>query len=557
MVINQVPSQIQNVADGMLRKLLDSGLQSGYLDQNQAAFIYNEWSNNSYGVLNETLKIYPANTLNEAQLFNVVDKFAQKARSLYFANNNNNGGYFNNGGWGNNNGGFFNNRNAGGWGPRWNGNNNNGFVNHSVNPRQSFFTNQTSGYEQNNSSPYASTSSVAPEKKQEEPIMTNTQTLEEQVASAPVVEPYNKPIIRHDIDKVEYKYGHYDLTSTVIENHNHDDITYVEGTVDCGYKNGYEAIMDVNNILDITTSHKFVNIKYNQLFICNAPVAEVNEMINGLKEITNTVSGKNKIAYIESIRKHLDKFNRGIADTVEQIFVNEFNKRTAAGEAASSDEMTPNEYSFSVNSLKEITEYISSSDKPEIRQRQSIQGFKEKVTEIAKNAILGTINNMEICNPQVDSDLTDIIKVCRGVTITDADGHDVPLYAINDLKVELKTATAAAKKTADFANKTELVGKMYEVCNNFSVIRLKNRQVCFTTLSFLGFVANTDYVKYCTICIGGEPDDDISYIIQSKVMSDSGAMTELLIQPTPNSFVGYVGVITTDNWIRFSPHRIM
>ena len=553
---NQVPPQIQGAAETMIRKLLESGLQSGYMDQNQASFIFNEWTNNGYGVLVQTLQKYPNGTLNEQQLFNVMEKFVQRARGVFFSNPS--GGYFNNStpGWngapafsgfgGSNFGG------GGSWGPRWNGNNN-GVVNHAINNKQSFFSNGDMNLQKGNDNPYAGTSSAPAQPQQvkkEEPVET---TLENQISSEIQVNTnYSKPTVRRDVEQIKFVHGDYDFEITGIENQNHTDIAYIEGSVNKGYLSALEAVTDVIGVLPVNIDHKFASIIYNKLFYCDAPRNDLVEMITGLKELANDVTKKNKLSYIESIRKYLDKFNRGIADTVEQIFVNEFNKRTAAGEAMSSDEMTPDAYSFTVNNLKEISEYIASSDKPEIKAKQNIKGFKEKVSKIARETIIGTIIDMEICDPQTKSDIADIIKVCRSVSI-----DDTPVFMLPELETELKTATAAVKKTAEYASKAKTVASIYDFMNTFGVIRLRNQKVCFTTLSFVGFVQSVSTVKYGPICIGGEPDDDISYLITSRVITQPNHVSELIIQPTPNTFVSYMGVVTTDNWIRFSPLKIM
>ena len=125
------------------------------------------------------------------------------------------------------------------------------------------------------------------------------------------------------------------------------------------------------------------------------------------------------------------------------------------------------------------------------------------------------------------------------------------------LEAELKAATIDEKKTAEFISKNETVGSIYDFLNTFGVIRLKNQTVCFSTLTFADYVISQTVMKYGPICIGGEPDDDISYLITNEVIVRPEDTTELIIQPTFNTLVSYMGVVTTDNWIRFSPTIIM
>lgn len=559
MIYNQVPSQVQGTAEMMIRRLLESGIQSGYMDQNQATFIFNEWSREGLGVLSQTVTKYPNGTLTEQQLFSIIEKFVQAARGRYFSNPS--VGYFNNTPpWSQQSTfGGFNNGNYGGggsWGPRWNGGNNN-ITSQAINNKQSFFTNNGQGFNQDTTNPYAGTKSE-PVKPQQpsQPVVNQEQpmnSLESQVSSTIKTNTnYMRPTIRRDREKVNFNHGDYNFSMTVLENQNNTDITFIKGKVDKGYLSSLDAVTDVIGVLPIETKEKFALISYNKLFVCDTPRSELVEMIIGLKELVNDVSKQSKSSYIESIRKYLDKFNRGIADKVEQIFVNEFNKRTAAGEAMSSDEMTPDEYSFTVSNLKEISEYIVSSDKPDIRAKQSIQGFKEKISMIARETIIGTICNMEICDPHTKSDLPDILKVCRSVSV-----NNVPVFMLPTLEAELKAATIDEKKTAEFISKNETVGSIYDFLNTFGVIRLKNQTVCFSTLTFADYVISQTVMKYGPICIGGEPDDDISYLITNEVVVRPEDTTELIIQPTFNTIVSYMGVVTTDNWIRFSPIIIM
>ena len=218
------------------------------------------------------------------------------------------------------------------------------------------------------------------------------------------------------------------------------------------------------------------------------------------KAIPKTSAAANQLKYVQSIQKILNDESRGVANVLEDFFIERFNYIASIGCVSS-------EYngSFTIDSLQSLIN-VSDADSsdPACQAWQAKAGFMKALVNCTNNTIKKDVVECEILDPSDQKGFRTIIRHFTGLTETE-EGKLI------DVSMDLLPKEAEFLKASQ-KEKISNFGDAGEIVAGTTTILLKNQHLVLTDLvpeSSMGKTANNELcVAARTFILGGYTNDE-------------------------------------------------
>ena len=334
-----------------------------------------------------------------------------------------------------------------------------------------------------------------------------------------------------------------------------EEIDLAQVDIDRGYvcpKQAAEATMSA--MRNVLSNEKFVSVNYNQLQAYEVPRSTSEDVINKLKDMAKTSPHNSKYAYLKNMQSILGSVRKDLSDKLEGIFILEFNMAAMHGALFDSN-IDVSEGSFKINSLKELLSYLDPDEVVDAKAEKirSKAGFRDRLNTVARSTILRTIQDIRLSDPNTPEGLEDYIAVYGDVLVDNKPIKDIARYREMSLHTDSK-----GEKTKQALEAMKIYQGMVEQLMKYSVVRIAGKNVVFTTLPLNGMIQPNFTYKCDPQDLGG-PGSASSHCEHFLMMTknrDPRVFT-IFFQPNSNVLISYIGVRTSDDWIRMMPVRMM
>ena len=324
---------------------------------------------------------------------------------------------------------------------------------------------------------------------------------------------------------------------------------------DRGFISPKEAVESTLHALRNQLSReKYISVNFNQLQAYDVPRAESEAVITKLKEMAKASPANSKYAYLRNMESILGELKANLKNRLEGIFILEFNMAAMYG-ALYDNTVDPSDSSFKINSLRELLSYLDLDETVDAKvdKLRSQAGFRDRLNVVARSTILKSIQDIQLSDPNTPEGLNDYIAVYGNVLV---DGHpirDIARYREMSLHTDSK-----GEKTPQALEAMQIYTGMINLLLKYTVVRMGNRNAVYTTLPFNGMLMPR-YRFNCEPQDLGGPDDPSShceYFVVNTKKNDRRTFT-IFFQPCSNVLISYIGVRTSDDWIRLMPVKMM
>lgn len=318
-------------------------------------------------------------------------------------------------------------------------------------------------------------------------------------------------------------------------------------------KAAVEATLD--SIRSATSTDKFVDVNYVQLQAYDVPRITSEDAVAKMKEATANVPVNSKYSYLKTIDGILGDLKSSLKEQLESIFIREFNSAAMYG-ALYDSSVSPEDSSFRVNTIKELLSYLDMDITVDARTEKirSQSGFRDRLSVVAKNTILRAVKGIQVSDPNTPEGLKDYIDVYGNIKI-----GDHPIKDIGKIRAQSMATNTKGEKTQDAISAADTLTRMVEFLNRYTVIRISDKNVVFTTLPINGMIQGEFIINSAPQDYAG-PGDPVShcefFTMVMKKSTDQRTFT-MFFYPCSNVLISYTGVKTSDNWIRLMPVRMM
>lgn len=324
---------------------------------------------------------------------------------------------------------------------------------------------------------------------------------------------------------------------------------------DRGFVSPKEAVeTTINGMRDCLSREKYVSVNYNQLQAYEVPRAESEAVIKKLKEMAKSSPANSKCAYIRNMESILGELKANLKNRLEGIFILEFNMAAMYG-ALYDNTVDPSDSSFKINSLRELLSYLDLEEAVDAKvdKLRSQAGFRDRLNTVARSTILKSILDIQLSDPNTPEGLNDYIAVYGNVLV---DGHpirDIARYREMSLHTDKD-----GEKTPQALEAMQIYTNMIDLLLKYTVVRMKNRNVVYTTLPFNGMLMPNFRFNCEPQDLGGpdKPSSHCEYFVVKNKQNDPRTFT-IFFQPCSNVLISYIAVRTSDDWIRLMPVKMM
>lgn len=227
-------------------------------------------------------------------------------------------------------------------------------------------------------------------------------------------------------------------------------------TTDKLFANNESVVAYVNMILPSKAFKHFTTINYNKAVILNnVPKKVFTDILKEILAIIDQTDNKNKTKYLNSMTKIIDSQQRGIADAVEQLFIQSFNTYSTLLELTINNEESGD--IFLIGGLKDIIKLLTPSSIATLKKE-----FVDKLQLLTRRAVYDLVKSITILD--IDKNiLPDISSLVRN--------EEGELY---------EESTKAILGTLSNIEIAEYVKKL----DNSTIISISNRVLCVTDIEF-------------------------------------------------------------------------
>lgn len=324
---------------------------------------------------------------------------------------------------------------------------------------------------------------------------------------------------------------------------------------DRGFVSPKEAVETaIHGMRDCLSRERYISVNYNQLQAYEVPRAESEAVIKKLKEMAKASPANSKCAYIRNMEAILGELKANLKNRLEGIFILEFNMATMYG-ALYDNTVDPSNSSFKINSLRELLSYLDLEETVDAKvdKLRSQAGFRDRLNTVARSTILKSILDIQLSDPNTPEGLNDYIAVYGNVLV---DGHpirDIARYREMSLHTDND-----GEKTPQALEAMQIYTNMIDLLLRYTVVRMKNRNVVYTTLPFNGMLMPNFRFNCEPQDLGGpeKPSSHCEYFVVKSKQNDPRTFT-IFFQPCSNVLISYIAVRTSDDWIRLMPVKMM
>lgn len=324
---------------------------------------------------------------------------------------------------------------------------------------------------------------------------------------------------------------------------------------DRGFVSPKEAVETaIHGMRDCLSREKYISVNYNQLQAYEVPRAESEAVIKKLKEMAKASPANSKCAYIRNMEAILGELKANLKNRLEGIFILEFNMAAMYG-ALYDNTVDPSDSSFKINSLRELLSYLDLEETVDAKvdKLRSQAGFRDRLNTVARSTILKSILDIQLSDPNTPEGLNDYIAVYGNVLV---DGHpirDIARYREMSLHTDND-----GEKTPQALEAMQIYTNMIDLLLRYTVVRMKNRNVVYTTLPFNGMLMPNFRFNCEPQDLGGpeKPSSHCEYFVVKSKQNDPRTFT-IFFQPCSNVLISYIAVRTSDDWIRLMPVKMM
>lgn len=324
---------------------------------------------------------------------------------------------------------------------------------------------------------------------------------------------------------------------------------------DRGFVSPKEAVETaIHGMRDCLSRERYISVNYNQLQAYEVPRAESEAVIKKLKEMAKASPANSKCAYIRNMEAILGELKANLKNRLEGIFILEFNMATMYG-ALYDNTVDPSDSSFKINSLRELLSYLDLEETVDAKvdKLRSQAGFRDRLNTVARSTILKSILDIQLSDPNTPEGLNDYIAVYGNVLV---DGHpirDIARYREMSLHTDND-----GEKTPQALEAMQIYTNMIDLLLRYTVVRMKNRNVVYTTLPFNGMLLPNFRFNCEPQDLGGpeKPSSHCEYFVVKSKQNDPRTFT-IFFQPCSNVLISYIAVRTSDDWIRLMPVKMM
>lgn len=324
---------------------------------------------------------------------------------------------------------------------------------------------------------------------------------------------------------------------------------------DRGFVSPKEAVETaIHGMRDCLSRERYISVNYNQLQAYEVPRAESEAVIKKLKEMAKASPANSKCAYIRNMEAILGELKANLKNRLEGIFILEFNMAAMYG-ALYDNTVDPSDSSFKINSLRELLSYLDLEETVDAKvdKLRSQAGFRDRLNTVARSTILKSILDIQLSDPNTPEGLNDYIAVYGNVLV---DGHpirDIARYREMSLHTDND-----GEKTPQALEAMQIYTNMIDLLLRYTVVRMKNRNVVYTTLPFNGMLMPNFRFNCEPQDLGGpeKPSSHCEYFVVKSKQNDPRTFT-IFFQPCSNVLISYIAVRTSDDWIRLMPVKMM
>lgn len=324
---------------------------------------------------------------------------------------------------------------------------------------------------------------------------------------------------------------------------------------DRGFVSPKEAVETaIHGMRDCLSRERYISVNYNQLQAYEVPRAESEAVIKKLKEMAKASPANSKCAYIRNMEAILGELKANLKNRLEGIFILEFNMAAMYG-ALYDNTVDPSDSSFKINSLRELLSYLDLEETVDAKvdKLRSQAGFRDRLNTVARSTILKSILDIQLSDPNTPEGLNDYIAVYGNVLV---DGHpirDIARYREMSLHTDND-----GEKTPQALEAMQIYTNMIDLLLRYTVVRMKNRNVVYTTLPFNGMLLPNFRFNCEPQDLGGpeKPSSHCEYFVVKSKQNDPRTFT-IFFQPCSNVLISYIAVRTSDDWIRLMPVKMM
>lgn len=324
---------------------------------------------------------------------------------------------------------------------------------------------------------------------------------------------------------------------------------------DRGFVSPKEAVETaIHGMRDCLSRERYISVNYNQLQAYEVPRAESEAVIKKLKEMAKASPANSKCAYIRNMEAILGELKANLKNRLEGIFILEFNMAAMYG-ALYDNTVDPSDSSFKINSLRELLSYLDLEETVDAKvdKLRSQAGFRDRLNTVARSTILKSILDIQLSDPNTPEGLNDYIAVYGSVLV---DGHpirDIARYREMSLHTDND-----GEKTPQALEAMQIYTNMIDLLLRYTVVRMKNRNVVYTTLPFNGMLMPNFRFNCEPQDLGGpeKPSSHCEYFVVKSKQNDPRTFT-IFFQPCSNVLISYIAVRTSDDWIRLMPVKMM
>lgn len=324
---------------------------------------------------------------------------------------------------------------------------------------------------------------------------------------------------------------------------------------DRGFVSPKEAVETaIHGMRDCLSRERYISVNYNQLQAYEVPRAESEAVIKKLKEMAKASPANSKCAYIRNMEAILGELKANLKNRLEGIFILEFNMAAMYG-ALYDNTVDPSDSSFKINSLRELLSYLDLEETVDAKvdKLRSQAGFRDRLNTVARSTILKSILDIQLSDPNTPEGLNDYIAVYGNVLV---DGHpirDIARYREMSLHTDND-----GEKTPQALEAMQIYTNMIDLLLRYTVVRMKNRNVVYTTLPFNGMLLPNFRFNCEPQDLGGpeKPSSHCEYFMVKSKQNDPRTFT-IFFQPCSNVLISYIAVRTSDDWIRLMPVKMM
>lgn len=297
-----------------------------------------------------------------------------------------------------------------------------------------------------------------------------------------------------------------------------------------------------------------IDIQYSLAVTLDIAYDKGKKVIAALKKaLPKSVAAANQLKYVQAIQKTLDEESRGVADVMEDFFVERFNYVAETG-CVNCDYNG----SFSIESLRALIN-LSNKDTtdPACQAWQAKPGFMNALINCANNTIKRDLTDCEVLDPSDPKGFMTIVRHFTGLTESD-EGQLVDVgMELLPKETEFRKATQKEKVTNFGAAGVIVAGS--------TTILLKNQHLVLTDLIPDSTMGRTRDNELCvaakTLVIGGYTNDEPNTIDSNfeYMMLKSSLGEDYWVDVVINYnqiMMSMKCVPSTDKWIVCSPTKL-